>query len=310
MSRRLHLTWRAAPRGARRGHGVGHFPGASGAGVSACLFSACFFAACSGAAGGPDGGAAGSAIGQAGLGGGASLGGGGMGGSGLGGSGLGGSGLAGSGLAGSGGLDAGGPPLEPPVEDDPLAVLPGCPEIHVDPFPGQVWAIAAINTVHAEAIFMNVSGREQTLTTDHQWCSFPRYERLINFDPTDQTNRQETVFAPGEILRIPLTEGDLVTPIIFDPAGGELAVYPAPGTYREADRIMAFVSWGEGNPTVGRESVAAEAGIWPLGDRVEFGRRGYTALVAIGASDRASGFMAVPEPCLPGGRPPGEAETE
>lgn len=187
--------------------------------------------------------------------------------------------------------------------ENPLRVREGCPEVQVEPFSGQQWAIVSLNLLDPEMIIQNVSGRSLELTTDQQWCSFPKYERLIPLDVADPGNIQRTEFAPGEILRVKLVEsdrveGERVDPIRFDPSGGEMGLYRGSGTYRNIEDIFAFISWRDGNPTEGREMVASGAGIWALGERVEI-EPGWGGIIAVGDPRVATGFRSVPLACLP-----------
>lgn len=176
----------------------------------------------------------------------------------------------------------------------PLAVAEGCPTIHAEPYPGQPWAIVAIDFENDEVVFQNVSGVTQLLNNDPQWCSFAIYNRLLPLGPDFESTERE--FAPGEVGRISTLIG---TRTKFLPSDGEeMALYSGPGTYRDPTAIWAFVSWGTGAPVDGREDIAAAAMIWPFGERVPTTRQ-TAGIVAVGRTDRAAGFVAVSARCLP-----------
>lgn len=184
---------------------------------------------------------------------------------------------------------------------EPLSLPDGCPTIRAIPVSGQQWAIVAVRFKPPEVIFQNVSPTEQTLTTDHQWCWPTAYERVLPFDRSDPSNLQLRVFQPGEIVRVPLTQTDArVTLIDKDSSGGEMALYPATSTYPDPDKIMAYVSWGSGQPftDISRADVAARAGLYTVGDHVPIAP-GHVGFVAIGNSNVSEGYVSVPARCYP-----------
>lgn len=206
------------------------------------------------------------------------------------------------------GLDAGSIPTADTgtagsSETDPLAVneAMGCPKITPEPLPGQRWAIVALNIVGSELIVQNVSGTTQTLTVGHQWCAPTEYERLLPFIAGVPDAEQEEVFEAGEILRVPLTKTDArEIRVTLEREGGEIALFPRDGTFDESDEIMTYMSWGEGQPlgVLSRQSVAAGAFIWPLGTHVAI-TQNWGGIVAVGPTDRPSGYQSVPVGCLP-----------
>lgn len=178
----------------------------------------------------------------------------------------------------------------------PTEAEPSCPAIAPQPVAGQAWAIAGVNFETNEIVFQNVSDTAQVLSIDHQWCSFPFYERIIPLDLEDLANSQESTFQPGERVFVSTELGTGGTDL--EATGGEIAMFPAPGTYRDSSQIMNFVAWGDGNALVGRESVAAAAGLWPLGERVPVAES-RVGIVAVGTTDRSEGFVSVEASCLP-----------
>lgn len=184
---------------------------------------------------------------------------------------------------------------------EPLALPAGCPTIQALPVVGQQWAVVAVNFREREVIFQNVSGVEQTLTTEHQWCLPPIYQRVIAFDLSEPENLQTQVFQPGDIIRAPLADSDLRTDLIeVDPSAGEMALYPAAGTYTDSDEIMAYVSWGTGQPlgVITRVEIAEAAGLWSLGDHVPV-VPGHVGIVAIGETHVSEGYVSVTANCYP-----------
>lgn len=165
--------------------------------------------------------------------------------------------------------------------------------------PSQKVALQSFNFVTSEAVLKNISDTTQVITglrEGWQWCSFPSYWNIA-----PQGN---VTLSPGETYKFQLinnTQG--VWPLA--PEGAELAFYIQSGTFDEPDKMVSFVSWGDGLPTAGREYVAVLANLWTLNQRVEidFSHDGF---IATGITNDASGYQGVSRRCLVA--PPNEAE--
>jgi hypothetical protein len=77
----------------------------------------------------------------------------------------------------------------------------------------------------------------------------------------------------------------------------ELGIYPRPGTFDEADQIMAFVIWGEGSASDTRESIGVMGGFWTFGQKIAIGPSD-AGFVATGPTNRGDGYTGVPARCL------------
>jgi hypothetical protein len=167
----------------------------------------------------------------------------------------------------------------------------GCPIPSPVGIPNQKIALQSFNFTTSEAVLKNISNTTQTiagLREGWQWCSFPAYWNIA-----PQGN---VTLAPGATYKFELvynTQG--VWPLPKE--GGELGIYIESGTFDEPNKIVSFVSWGDGLGFTGRESVAVEAGLWTLGQRVEFAS-GDTGFVVTGETNDASGYEGVPARCL------------
>jgi hypothetical protein len=142
-------------------------------------------------------------------------------------------------------------------------------------------------------VLKNISSTTQVIAGDRlgwQWCSFPSY---WNIAP-----QGDVTLPPGKTYKFELinnTQG--VWPL--EPTGAELGIYVESGTFDEPNKMVSFVSWGEGLPFAGRESVAVTAGLWTLGQRVSIGGND-SGFIVTGSVDDASGYEGVPARCLVG----------
>ena len=167
----------------------------------------------------------------------------------------------------------------------------GCPTPNPIGQPGQKVAIQSFNFDTSEVVLKNISSTSQTIVGQRlgwQWCSFPSY---WNIAP-----QGDVVLPPGKTYKFVLinnTEGLWHLP----PEGAELAIYVQSGTFDEPDKMVSFVSWGEGLASAGREYVATMADLWTFDDRVEIDGSD-SGFVATGSTKLASGYQSVPARCL------------
>jgi hypothetical protein len=201
-----------------------------------------------------------------------------------------------AGTSGSGGT-AGGP-----------GVPAGCPTPAPVAVPGQVLAIQSIKFSDEndpedsppEIVVRNVSDSSVTIIGGRegwQWCNVPAYWAL--------TEGEDVTLAPGDTYFFipyynlggprPLFRGD------DDQDTNELGIYPTTGSFDEADKILAFVEWGEGSYGDSRQSIAVMAGLWTFGETVTIGPND-AGFVATGPTNRGAGYTGVPARCLV--RPP------
>jgi hypothetical protein len=160
---------------------------------------------------------------------------------------------------------------------------PDCPTIAPQPIQGQTIAIVAVNVPGRVIYFQNVSNADIELTNpDWQWCALPAYAPLV---PANVT------LAPGEIAQVAGLAG-------FEGSldGGEMAIYDKPD-FNQEESLRAFVIWND-PITQGRESVAAQGGVWVFRDRATI-EPGDVGLCATGPTDEASGYTSVPASCFP-----------
>jgi hypothetical protein len=170
--------------------------------------------------------------------------------------------------------------------------------------PGQVIAIQSIKfsdeedpaSDPAEIVIRNVSSSTVTLAGSRlgwQWCSVPAYWAI--------TEGPDVTLEPGATYAFvpyynqggprPLFRGD-------DPQDtNELGIYPQPGTFDEADKIMAFVIWGQGSAGDTRESIGVMGGFWTFGQKIPIGPND-SGFVATGPTNRGDGYTGVPARCL------------
>ena len=167
----------------------------------------------------------------------------------------------------------------------------GCPTPNPIGIPGQKIAIQSFNFDTSEVVLKNISSTNQTIVGTRQgwqWCSFPSY---WNIAP-----QGDVVLAPGKTYKFVLiynTEGLWHLP----PEGAELAIYVQSGTFDEPDKLVSFVSWGEGLGTAGREYVATMAQLWTFDDRVDIAN-GDSGFIVTGSVKSASGYASVEARCL------------
>jgi hypothetical protein len=160
---------------------------------------------------------------------------------------------------------------------------PNCPTIAPRPIPGQTIAIVAVNVPGRVIYFQNVSNADIELTNpDWQWCALPAYAPLV---PEDVT------LAPGEIGQVAGLAG-------FEGSveGGEMAIYDE-ADFNQEESMRAFLIWND-PITTGRESVAAQGGVWTFRDRATI-EPGDVGLYATGLTDEAAGYTSVPASCFP-----------
>lgn len=167
----------------------------------------------------------------------------------------------------------------------------GCPTPNPVGQPNQKVVIQSFNFDTSEVVLKNISATNQTIVGQRlgwQWCSFPSY---WNIAP-----QGDVVLPPGKTYKFVLinnTEGLWHLP----PEGAELAIYVQSGTFDEPDKMVSFVSWGEGLGTSGREYVATNAELWTFDDRVKIGVRD-SGFIVTGNTKTASGYTSVPARCL------------
>jgi hypothetical protein len=197
-----------------------------------------------------------------------------------------------AGRSGSGG-SSGGP-----------SVPAGCPVPAPVAVAGQTLAIQSIKFSDendpegspAEIVIRNVSTSDVTIVGGRdgwQWCNVPAYWAL--------TEGQNVTLSPGETYFFipyynlggprPLFRGD------DNQDTNEMGIYPTTGSFDEADKILAFVEWGEGSFGDSRQSIAVMAGLWTFGETVTIGPSD-AGFVATGATNRGSGYTGVPARCL------------
>lgn len=168
-----------------------------------------------------------------------------------------------------------------------------CPEAAPVAAPGQVIALRSVNFQTSEVVLQNVSDGPVTIPgREWQWCQFPAYWYVITEEGADVTLEPGETFAFFPSVR---TKDGAVQPM--PAAGQELAIYVDDGGYLSPDRMLAFLTWGSGPPINGRESVAAQAGLWTLGDRPEVGPAA-AGMLAVGLVNRAEGYVSVFRGCL------------
>ncbi|HEU4580174.1 MAG TPA: hypothetical protein VFS67_18075 [Polyangiaceae bacterium] len=212
-------------------------------------------------------------------------------------------GMAGSGMGGSSAGTGGGTVVVMPEPDagamtadagttpGEFTYPAGCPTPNPVGQPGQKVAIQSYNFDTSEVVLKNISSTPQTIVGQRlgwQWCSFPAY---WNIAP-----QGDVVLPPGKTYKFILiynTMGLWLVP----PEGGELAIYVQSGTFDEPDKLVSFVSWGEGLATAGREYVATMAELWTFDDRVVI-HDGDSGFIATGDTKVASGYQSVPARCL------------
>ncbi|MEY4549441.1 MAG: hypothetical protein RL685_5636 [Pseudomonadota bacterium] len=165
-----------------------------------------------------------------------------------------------------------------------------CPVPDPVGIPNQKIALQSFNFETSEVVLKNVSSTTQVIAGTRegwQWCSFPAYWNIA-----PQGN---VTLAPGATYKFELiynTQG--VWPLL--PEGGELGIYIESGTFDEPNKLVSFVSWGEGLGFTGRESVAVQADLWTLGQRVIIGNR--AGFIATGSVNDESGYEPVSARCL------------
>jgi hypothetical protein len=175
-------------------------------------------------------------------------------------SGSGGTGQGGTGQAGSGGC-----PVAAPVR-----------------IPGHTFAIYAINVTRKVLVLKNLSGAPVTIDTEWQWCSIPKYGRLV----------EETRTIPADGLHF-LDISDSFQGTVD---GGDMGIYIRPA-YMDPNSIDTYVIWGEDFESGLRENVAAQAFIWTFGERAII-RPGDAGLIATGRTDSPSGYASAPAECF------------
>lgn len=167
----------------------------------------------------------------------------------------------------------------------------GCPTPNPVGQPGQKIAIQSFNFDTSEVVLRNITSTNQTIVGQRlgwQWCSFPAY---WNIAP-----QGDVVLGPGKTYKFVLiynTEGLWALP----PEGSELAIYVQSGTFDEPDKLVSYVSWGDGLGGTGREYVATNANLWTYGDLVKIDN-GDSGFIATGDTKVASGYTSVPARCL------------
>jgi hypothetical protein len=180
--------------------------------------------------------------------------------------------------------------------------IDGCPEPAPVPVEGQVIAIQSVKfsgvdpiADPAEIVLRNVSDADVTLVggrENWQWCNVPAYWAIRESGNVTLAPGETYAFVPYYNTSGPRTlyRGD--DP--FEP--NELGIYPASGTFDEADQILAFVSWGV-SELDSRESIGVMGGKWTYDQHIAI-RPGHAGFVATGPTNRASGYTSVPARCL------------
>ena len=201
---------------------------------------------------------------------------------------------------GGGGVGAAGSAQMPPMPDagtgdagpatGAFTYPAGCPVPNPVGIPDQKIAIQSFNFDTSEVVLKNISTTTQTIAGDRlgwQWCSFPSYWYIA---PAN------VVLPPGKTYKFPLILNTMgVWPLY--PEGAELAIYVQSGTFDEPDKMVSFVSWGQGLPNTGREYVATMANLWTFQERVDIGS-GDSGFIATGNVKLGSGYESVPARCL------------
>jgi hypothetical protein len=156
---------------------------------------------------------------------------------------------------------------------------------------GQKFAIQSLNFETSEVVLKNISTTTQVIAGERlgwQWCSFPSYWNIAPEGdvsvPAGKTYKFVLINNTQGVWQLPRE-------------GAELAIYIESGTFDEPEKMAAFVSWGEGLGTAGREYVATLAGLWTANARVDiFQSDG--GFVATGSTKLGSGYQGVPKRCL------------
>jgi hypothetical protein len=211
---------------------------------------------------------------------------------GTGGSGTGGSGTGGGGRAGGAQMppppDAGAGDAGPATGEFTYPV--GCPIPNPVGILGQKFAIQSFNFDTSEVVLKNISTTVQTIVGDRmgwQWCSVPSYWYIAPGN---------IVVPPGKTYKFILNLNTMGTwPL--PPEGSELAIYVQSGTFDEPDKLVSFVSWGEGLQDRGREYVGVLATLWTQNSRIEIGS-GDSGFIATGNVKLGSGYQGVAKRCL------------
>jgi hypothetical protein len=183
-------------------------------------------------------------------------------------------------------------------------VPPGCPIPAPEPVQDQVIAIQSIKFASEdfpegdppEVVLRNVSGSTLTLVGGRlgwQWCNVPAYWTITDDGPDVTLEPGGTyAFVPVYNLGLrPLFRGD------DRQDTNEFGIYPASGTFDEADKILAFVSWGQGSGGESRESIGVMGKKWTFGETVTIGPND-AGFVATGPTNRGDGYTGVPARCL------------
>jgi hypothetical protein len=187
--------------------------------------------------------------------------------------------------------DAGGMAADAGAAPGEFTYPAGCPTPNPVGQPGQKIAIQSFNFDTSDVVLRNITSTNQTIVGQRlgwQWCSFPSY---WNIAP-----QGDVVLGPGKTYKFILiynTEGIWKLPT----EGSELAIYVQSGTFDEPDKLVSYVSWGDGLGGTGREYVATNANLWTYGDGVEIGNRD-SGFIATGNTKLASGYTSVPARCL------------
>jgi hypothetical protein len=148
----------------------------------------------------------------------------------------------------------------------------------------------------AEIVLRNVSTSDLTIVGGRQgwqWCNVPAYWAL--------TDGPDVTLAPGATYSFvpyynqggprPLFRGD------DNQDTNEMGIYPTSGTFDEADKILAFVIWGDGSFGDSRQSIGVMANLWTFGETIAIGPSD-AGFVATGPTNRGSGYTGVPARCL------------
>lgn len=220
------------------------------------------------------------------------------------------SGSAGTSMGGSGGSqgDAGPETGTGNGGSGPFMYPDGCPEPRAiaapDAVEEQTTVIQSINFRTSEIVIRNISSRPIVIEGGQmgwQWCNIPGYDLLVLENVTLQ---------PDDTLAFYLVQNGMVVRPLFDGADSadpnEMGIYTTTGSFMSAELLASFVSWGAGH-NGGRESVAAMAGVWTFGERVEIAP-GHAGFIITGRADLGSGYTSVPERCLV--HPPNPPGTE
>ncbi|HTV18093.1 MAG TPA: hypothetical protein VMG12_05465, partial [Polyangiaceae bacterium] len=85
-------------------------------------------------------------------------------------------------------------------------------------------------------------------------------------------------------------------PLNLVPEEGEMAIYNQIQAFDDYQAMEAFVAWGDIEAY--RESYAVQRGVWSYDERIAV-RSSDAGFIVTGATDRASGYTAVPARCLP-----------